>query len=995
MSVELFLNKDLTVKSVPEITPRLTRLFRVSNLQSFQNTISDLVSPGSPSKNSDTVVLVPTSAAGVQLSRTIQITKFNKEAIKQNFRLPEFLTRSDWYLAMLNRLVPAESLLSDIERNVCMWAAIRKARDSEISPPFKVRSGLLPAIIDFYDQLMRLGRSIDSFHRLMVTELEPNAGFDRGASSLLRQTHFLSSAFTNFKDQISKIQKLDEHELRARLLKGQMVPPFERIIVTISDHVAEPDGLWPTDFDLLTRLPGIKNIDVIATNEVLDAGFYERLYDLLPGIESQKIVDDGHFVPVLISPESTDQNYFVCRDREEELLFVAKAVKPGRSRSDFDQKSIVFQAPLPYLYLARQVFEQAEIPFELKDSLPLAAESYVANLDLIFDFILSDYSRPALIGLLRSPYFNFSRGSCVFDKKTIENFDRALYEERYSGGQAVLSQIAVKWNSKAADSSKSSCSDSVLLSVLEIAEALAADFERLRLQENPSKIIKGIVDFLSKYDVFNVGDVQMDEREKKAKIRIYEILDALYHAHKTFDDTPVDCKTLFMSVRRWIETETFLSRDTIEGVQLVDARAARYGRFNEIFLVGLVSDEWPERVARSVFYPSFLLISLGWPRAAERVRAARARFMDLLRLSTGRVLVTTFSLEDDSITAPSILLEQLENSDLKIVQEDIDRDKPVTFEEKLVNPKSSLNDLIGERGDWLDLRRRLPDRNDSYRGVVGISQVQSHSVSDFQTYIDCPFKYFSRRELDLKEEASDESGVTARFQGELLHSVLEKFFYKWQENENQAITQANRDEAVSVFSTIVEKSIKTLSIGERAVIRTWFLGSAGASGVIDRLYHSETDTSFKIIKRSFEHTVSGDFVLQDKTQTKEARLRGRIDRLDYLSDGSLRIVDYKLSKAPNRKYIVQLPLYSKCIEQQFKRDEGKKCRVKEAAYIEFGALNSYRPLKSRDLVEGEERAIRILENITQGLFPIRPINRRQCRTCSYSTVCRKEFQGDQ
>ena len=100
MSVELFLNKDLTVKSVPEITPRLTRLFRVSNLQSFQNTISDLVSPGSPSKNSDTVVLVPTSAAGVQLSRTIQITKLNKEAIKQNFRLPEFLTRSDWYLAM-------------------------------------------------------------------------------------------------------------------------------------------------------------------------------------------------------------------------------------------------------------------------------------------------------------------------------------------------------------------------------------------------------------------------------------------------------------------------------------------------------------------------------------------------------------------------------------------------------------------------------------------------------------------------------------------------------------------------------------------------------------------------------------------------------------------------------------------------------------------------------------------------------------------------------
>ena len=366
--MEFFLNKDLTVKSVPEITPRLARLFRVSNLQSFQNTITDLVGSGSPSKTSDTVVLVPTSAAGVQLSRTIQVIKLKKETKTQNLKLPEFLTRSEWYLAMLNRLVPTESLLSDIERNVCMWAAIRKARESEIVPPFKVRPGLLPAIVGFYDQLMRLGRSIDSFHRLMVTELEPSAGLDRGASSLLRQTHFLSSTFCNFKDQTSKTQKLDEHELRAKLLKGQMVPPFERIIITISDHVAEPDGLWPTDFDLLTRLPGIKNIDVIATNEVLDAGFYERLYDLLPGIESQKIVDDDHSVPVLISPESTEQNYFVCRDREAELLLVARAVKSGRSRSDFHQKSVLFQVPLPYLYLARQVFEQAEIPFDFKDS---------------------------------------------------------------------------------------------------------------------------------------------------------------------------------------------------------------------------------------------------------------------------------------------------------------------------------------------------------------------------------------------------------------------------------------------------------------------------------------------------------------------------------------------------------------------------------------------------------------------------------------------------
>ena len=60
----------------------------------------------------------------------------------------------------------------------------------------------------------------------------------------------------------------------------------------------------------------------------------------------------------------------------------------GRSSGDgccpLNRTAVVFQRPLPYLYLARQVFPDAEIPYQAFDALPLAAEPFAAALDLVF-----------------------------------------------------------------------------------------------------------------------------------------------------------------------------------------------------------------------------------------------------------------------------------------------------------------------------------------------------------------------------------------------------------------------------------------------------------------------------------------------------------------------------------------------------------------------------------------------------------------------------------
>ncbi len=95
-------------------------------------------------------------------------------------------------------------------------------------------------------------------------------------------------------------------------------------------------------------------------------------------------------------------------------------------------------------------------------------------------------------------------------------------------------------------------------------------------------------------------------------------------------------------------------------------RRLPYADVDELRLVGLVEPDWPERARRSIFYPANLLSQLGWPNESDRLAAARARFHDLLRLPRERVSVSTFTLEDDAIVAPSPLLEEVDPSGLAI-----------------------------------------------------------------------------------------------------------------------------------------------------------------------------------------------------------------------------------------------------------------------------------------------------------------------------------------
>ena len=51
----------------------------------------------------------------------------------------------------------------------------------------------------------------------------------------------------------------------------------------------------------------------------------------------------------------------------------------------------------------------------------------------------------------------------------------------------------------------------------------------------------------------------------------------------------------------------------VKADRLVIVERVYDGEFDDVTLVGLIEQEWPERPRRNIFYPPSLLKALGWP----------------------------------------------------------------------------------------------------------------------------------------------------------------------------------------------------------------------------------------------------------------------------------------------------------------------------------------------------------------------------------------------
>jgi len=983
------------------ITPRRTRLVRVPDLHDFRRAIAALCAVPAPSDGSgypSRFVIVPTRGAATTLARTLTGHGLSEED------LPAIVTRDQLYDALYARLPEPPRRLTGFERDAMAQAAAREASDAAGDLPFKVRPGLVAEMLRFYDQLRRQSQQVKRFEELITEALGGGDLDDRGAERLLRQTRFLARTFSGYESRAAGSEAMDEHRLRERLLDDTAAVPVAHVIVTVPDWIADPAGLFLADFDLLNRLPNLAAIDILSTEGVLASGFHERLHQWWPGLEELTAPDIGAagplVRPMLVVPEPTADAaplWFTHRDREEELITIARRV-PDQPDVALDRIAVVYKKPLPYLYLAADTLGAAGLPFVTADALPLAAEPSVTPVDLVLEALEANVARDTLIALLRSPHLEWS---ARLAPASVSALDRALSEARYLGDPERLRELASAWADRQGHHARRGADlRERARPALEAVRAIVDELVPLKAPQPASTHLRRLLAFLDAHAAPLDATHPAAGRERRARTTVLQLLQAMAEAHAAHHDPEWSVADLTTSVRRWIGDETFVTDSAPSGIRLLDDQAARYGDFDELAIVGLIENEWPDKPRRNIFYPPNLLKTLGWPSEKDRRGAADARLLDLICSAIKRVELSVFLLDDEAIVSRSIQLDEVPRARLSTVPRPtltapLLRDECVALDEPsdLVEPSAVR---------WLGLRRQRPPAEDPrFHGTTGPVAARTWSVSALETWLACPFKFFAQHVLRLEEEPEDEEVMDPRRQGQFIHTVFEIFFKEWHAAGHREITPDLLPLARERFGAVVDRALADarISEGEASLERTRLLGSPAAAGLGEAVFRMEAERPVRVVERLLEQTLDGPVTIQTSGGPRTISIRGKADRIDLLADGTFRVIDYKLGWPPDRSRALQLPIYALCAEQRL-AEQGRRYSLGEAVYLAFKGPKRVVPLfasessRTETLAKAQQRLADTLDAIERGEFPPSPDDVFRCETCGFGAVCRKDYVGD-
>ena len=433
--------------------------------------------------------------------------------------------------------------------------------------------------------------------------------------------------------------------------------PYRHIVVTVPDQAADPHGLWMADYDLLARMPGLERLDIIATENVLAAGFHERVHDVLPGIEEERI---GTPAPLpccpLPSPPSaaTPIGWFVCRDREEELVEVARAIKGGPRPARPHRRGLPASAAVPLSRAAG--VSRRRVPYQALDALPLAAEPFAAALDLVF--VVRHRGRHARVAWSIS----WRRRTGVRGGWTHRRATRRRGARRAVARREVSRRLGSPASRLQRRSTRIGAAPpgvgGLAAPPLRLRPSSARRSTRPRRRSSCRRCS-------SSSPRTSGGPRPADEWYARHLRARAAILGAARVARATRMPArrraardrgagrrrpPVDRRADVLAAHRHARTDAprraggRLRRRRRDAPSSVSSRATG-----------------PIAARRSIFYPSSLLTQLGWPNETDRLAAARARFHDLLRAAAPGVSRSRrFTLEDDAIVSASSFLEELE-----------------------------------------------------------------------------------------------------------------------------------------------------------------------------------------------------------------------------------------------------------------------------------------------------------------------------------------------
>lgn len=324
-----------------------------------------------------------------------------------------------------------------------------------------------------------------------------------------------------------------------------------------------------------------------------------------------------------------------------------------------------------------------------------------------------------------------------------------------------------------------------------------------------------------------------------------------------------------------------------------------------------------------------------------------------------------------------------------------------------------------------------------------------YSITEFETYALCPFKYFLVFILELKEKEAEELGLTALEKGILLHKILFRFYTTLQKDSKSALNPKiklvkleakQKNYYLSILKKIAEEEIELIQFEHPffKIEKNAIIGSEEKRGYLEiwltnELKKIEKDWAFA--PGIFEHSFgihSPNNIEEQSVELNGLRIRGKIDRIEFFENSGILyylVADYKLSTKNistnqdiQKGISFQVPLYllagRKILNTMLDTDpkpiggvyypliQNYDRKSKKYESFKFVLLpkeshlssilnkrSSNQLLESFDELEmyldnSYKKALEIREQISQGFFPIKP-QKDACNYCSFNSICRK------
>ncbi|MBI3431647.1 MAG: PD-(D/E)XK nuclease family protein [Hydrogenophilales bacterium] len=500
----------------------------------------------------------------------------------------------------------------------------------------------------------------------------------------------------------------------------------------------------------------------------------------------------------------------------------------------------------------RALLERMEVLVADETGWTLSTTAAAAVVDRWLECVASDFPHVELLDLLKSP---FVLGETAARQDQVLQFELALRRHGVSQGRADMQRLAHTEFAALPD---------WLAALFDARQSFAQTRAPLAVW------LARLADSLARLDA--IAPLKADA----AGTRVLETLDTLRH-----DLTDDPEKYGFGEWRRWLnlalESASFIDASVASPVVLTSLPAARGRLFEAVAVIGADARHLPARPTPGLFSQA-TRTQLGLPTAADDARAATADLMQLL--TQGPALLSWQAWNNDEPNPASPLVLRLQ-----------------ALHQAAWNTALPIQAI----GEPPARPSPLPDASAQPAPAVSAAQLpHRYSPTAYQTLLDCPYRFFVRsvlaiRELDEADEALDKSDY-----GNALHHILQRFHDSDPPPERDAALARLNELTASEFAALPAYTAAAWRARwdalQPAYIDAWLAHAAQGW----RYQSGETD--FAVTR-----TVAG---------LGEVTLHGRVDRVDQKGDARY-VIDYKTGAAKSLKdklkdptEAVQLPFYA-------------------------------------------------------------------------------------